>query len=307
LRRLALLFSGFESKGVLMESLACLNGEILPVDQARVPVWDRGFLFGDAVYEVMRLYQGQCWLEAEHMSRLSRSLREMDFPEVDFDELTRRIRGTIDQSGVQEGTVYIHLTRGVAPRLHAFPDPPVPPTELIIVRPYDDRTTARLRESGVGMLSQDDLRWKRCDVKSTNLLANVIANEEAHRAGAYEAVLIGADGYVTEATHSSVLWVREGRIEGTPEGPGILPGITRRLMLRLADEVEVTFLEGRVTLQELIEADEVILLGTTIEVLPVVSINDRPVGPGRPGPLTRQLQGAYRESVERWLSATQSV
>jgi D-alanine transaminase len=183
----------------------------------------------------------------------------------------------------------------------------VPPTELIIVRPYDDRNTASLRESGVGMLSQDDLRWKRCDVKSTNLLANVIANEEAHRAGAYEAVLIGADGYVTEATHSSVLWVRDGRIEGTPEGPGILPGITRLLMLRLADEVGVTFLEGRVTLHELTEADEVILLGTTIEVLPVVSINERPVGTGRPGLVTRQLQGAYREAVERWLSAAQSV
>jgi D-alanine transaminase len=292
---------------MLMESLACLNGEVLPVDQARVPVWDRGFLFGDAVYEVMRLYQGQCWLEPEHMSRLSRSLREMDFPEVDFDELTRRIRGTIDQSGVQEGTVYIHLTRGVAPRLHAFPDPPVPPTELIIVRPYDDRNTARLRESGVGMLSQNDLRWKRCDVKSTNLLANVIANEEAQRAGAYEAVLVGADGYVTEATHSSVLWVRDGRIEGTPEGPGILPGTTRLLVLRLADEIGVTFVEGRVTLQELTEADEVMLLGTTIEVLPVVSIDERPVGTGKPGLVTRRLQGAFRESVERWLSATQPV
>jgi D-alanine transaminase len=292
---------------MLMESLACLNGEIMPVDQARVPVWDRGFLFGDAVYEVMRLYQGQCWIEPEHMSRLSRSLREMDFPEVDFEELTRRIRGTIDQGGVQEGTVYIHLTRGVAPRLHAFPDPPVPPTELIIVRPYDDRATARLRESGVGMLSQDDLRWKRCDVKSTNLLANVIANEGAHRAGAYEAVLVGADGYVTEATHSSVLWVRDGRIEGTPEGPGILPGTTRQLALRLAEEVGVAFAEGRVTLQELTEADEVMLLGTTIEVLPVVTIDERPVGNGRPGLVTRRLQGAFRESVERWLSATQSV
>src|SRR5262249_36208406 len=152
-----------------------------------------------------------------------RSLREMDFPAVDLEALTARMRRTIAASEVEDGTVYIHLTRGVAPRLHAFPDPSVPPTELLIVRPHDDGPTARLRESGVGVLSQPDLRWKRCDVKSTNLLANVIANEAAHRAGCYEAVLVGADGYVTEATHSSLLWVRDGRIEGTPEGPGILP------------------------------------------------------------------------------------
>ena len=121
-----------------MESLACLNGELMPVDQARVPVWDRGFLFGDAVYEVFRLYQGRCWLEDEHMARLRRSLAEMEFPPIDLDRLTARLHRTISASGIEEGTAYVHITRGVAPRSHAFPDPPVPPTELIVVRPYDD-------------------------------------------------------------------------------------------------------------------------------------------------------------------------
>ncbi|MFO0908426.1 MAG: aminotransferase class IV [Isosphaeraceae bacterium] len=285
-----------------MQSLACLNGEVMPVEQARVPVWDRGFLFGDSVYEVLRLYQGREWLEEEHFARLRRSLAEMEYPDVNLNRLVSRMKATIRESGVLEGTAYIQVTRGVAPRLHAFPNPPVPPTELIVIRPYDDSATARLRQSGVGILSQPDLRWKRCDVKSTNLLANVLANEAAHRAGCFEAVLVGSDGYVTEATHSSLLWIRNGRIEGTPEGPGILPGTTRLLLERLADEVGTGVDEARVTLDELCEADEVLLLGTTIEVLPVISVNGRPINGERPGRITRELQGAFESAVQRWLS-----
>jgi len=286
-----------------MESLACLNGEIMPVDQAKVPVWDRGFLFGDSIYEVFRLYQGRCWIEEEHVARLRRSLAEMEFPPVDLDALMGRVRKTIAASGVGDGTAYVQVTRGVAPRLHAFPNPPVPPTELIVIRPYDDTATARLRESGVPVISRPDLRWKRCDVKSTNLLANVIANEAAHRAGCYEAVLVDGDGFVTEATHSSVVWVRNGRLEGTPEGPPILPGTTRRLIFRLADAIGLPYVETKVTLDELIASDEVLLFGTTIEVLPIVSVDGKSVGGGTPGPIARKLQDANNAAVERWLAS----
>jgi D-alanine transaminase len=286
-----------------MKSLACLNGELMPVELAKVPVWDRGFLFGDAIYEVYRLYQGRCWLEGEHDDRLRRSLREMDFPDIDFDALTARLHKTIAASGVKEGTAYVHITRGVAPRLHAFPDPAVPPTELIVVREYDDSGTARERETGIGVISYPDLRWKRCDVKSTNLLANVIANEAAHRAGCHEAVLVDETGLVTEATHSSLLWVRAGRLEGTPEGNKILPGTTRRRELRLAERIGVPFRENRISLDELRAADEVVLLGTTIEVLPVVTIDGKTVSTGVPGPVARRLHEAFRAAVESWLSS----
>lgn len=285
-----------------METLACLNGELMPASEAKVPIWDRGFLFGDSVYEVCRIYQGCCWLEDEHMARLRRSLEQMHFGPYDLDGLVARMHRTISVSAIEEGTVYVQITRGVAPRLHAFPDPPVPPTELIVVRPYDDAATARKRESGVPVISQPDLRWKRCDVKSTNLLANVIANEAAHRAGAYEAILVEPDGEVTEATHSSVLWVREGRLEGTPEGPGILPGTTRQLMLRLARDIGLPFEEAKATLADLLAADEVLLAGTTIEVMPIVRLDGHPISGGVPGPVTRRLQAAYRDAVERWLA-----
>jgi D-alanine transaminase len=285
-----------------MESLACLNGELMPADEARVPVWDRGFLFGDAVYEVFRLYEGRCWLEDEHMARLLRSLKEMEFGAVDLGRLTERLHRTISASGIEEGTAYVHITRGVAPRLHAFPSPPVPPTELIVIRQYDDAPVARMREAGVAAISQPDLRWKRCDVKSTNLLPNVLANEAAHRAGCFEAILIGSGGLVSEATHTSVLWVRQGRLEGTPEGPGILPGTTRKLVLRLVGDAAIPFAEARVTLDELKAADEVLLVGTTTEILSIVRIDGAPVSGGRPGPVSRKLQAAYRAAVERWLA-----
>ncbi len=283
-----------------MEVLACLNGEIMPIERALVPVWDRGFLFGDSVYEVFRMYKGRRWLEAEHLARLKRSLNELDFPPYELERLVERMDRTTAQSGIREGTVYVQVTRGVAPRAHAFPDPPVTPTEVIVVRPYDDAPAARLRGSGARMISRPDERWKRCDIKSTNLLANVLASEAARRAGCQEAVLLDSEGYVTEATHSSLLWVRQGRLEGTPDGHEILPGMTRGLTLMLIKPLEIPFASTRITLPELMASDEVILVGTTYEVLPVIAIDGQSIGSGAPGPLARRLGEAYRHEVERW-------
>ena len=285
-----------------MQVLACLNGEIMPVEEAKVSVWDRGFVFGDSVYEVFRMYQGRCWLEVEHLARLKRSLGELDFAPHDLSRMMERAHETIRASGIKEGTLYVQITRGVAPRSHPFPHPPVPPTEVIIVRPYDDGPTARLRESGVPMISHADLRWKRCDIKSTNLLANVLAIETARRAGAYEAVLIDAQGFVTEATHTSLLWVREGRLEGTPEGHEILPGMTRQLVLRLIGSLDISFKGAHVNLNELKAADELILVATTTEVVPVIELDGAPIGTGSPGPIALRLHRAYEAAVQDWLA-----
>ncbi len=285
-----------------MESLACLNGELMPIDQARVPVDDRGFLFGDAVYEVIRLYEGCCWLEAEHMERLRRGITALEFGPFDIDRLTDRMHRAISTSGIQEGTVYLHITRGVSPRAHAFPKPVVAPTELILVRPYDDASAVRLRELGVATITQPDLRWKRCDIKSTNLLANVLAKQAASLAGCYEAILVDSDGRVTEGSSTSVLWVRGGRLEGTPEGPGLLPGTTRHLVLRLAEAIGIPYADAWITLEELIQAEEVLLAGTATEIVSVVQVDANSIADGRPGPLARRIQDAYREAVANWLA-----
>jgi D-alanine transaminase len=275
----------------------------MPADEARVPIWDRGFLFGDAVYEVYRLYHGRCWLQREHTARLQRSLRELDFPAIDIERLQARIAATIAASEIGEGTIYIQITRGVAPRAHAFPAPGTPPTELIVVKPYDDGPTAKLRENGAAVLSFPDWRWKRCDIKTVNLLGNVMACEAAKRAGALEAVLIDPEGDVTESTHSSLLWIRDGTLEGTPEGNEILPGTTRAFAVELAQSIGVPFREATVTLDALKQADEVLLSGTTIEIMPVVRVDDRVIGDGAPGPITRRLQAAFRDALDRWLSS----
>ena len=279
------------------DPLACLNGEILPASEAKVPIWDRGFLFGDSVYEVLRLYSGRMWHEALHFARLERSLREMRFSGVDLDRLRSRIARLIAESGQREASVYVQITRGVAPRLHAFPRPAVPPTELIVVRPYDDAPTARMRSTGASAITLPDQRWGRCDVKSTNLLANVLANEEAHARDAYEAVL-HRDGVVTEATHSSLLWVRDGRLEATPNGPAILPGTTRAGLPSVA-----TVHDATITLDDLFHADEVMLTGTTIEVMPVVRIDGRAIGGAVPGPVALRLQKAFGDEVAAWLAS----
>lgn len=152
------------------------------------------------------------------------------------------------------------------------------------------------------MISHPDLRWKRCDVKSVNLLGNVLAMETARRAACQEAVLIDSAGLVTEATHSSLLWVRNKRLEGTPEGHEILPGMTRQHVLRLAETIGIPFGALRVTLPELLAADEVILFGTTIELLPVIRIDDQAVGDGRPGPIARRLGKALQDQIRHWLA-----
>lgn len=285
-----------------MKSAACLNGEMMAPEEAKVSVWDRGFLFGDAIYEVFRVYQGRCWLEDSHYERLERSLAEVEIEGVDIEAVRLRVRRTIAASGVAEGTVYLHLTRGVAPRKHTYPDPPVPPTELIVVRPFDVEPARRMRREGAQAISRPDLRWGRCDIKTTNLLPNVMAQEAAKRAGCYEAILYDERGMVTEATHTSLVWVRGGRLEGTPEGPEILPSTTRRHLLTLAEEIGVPFAESTIALDDLRRADEAILVGTTCEVTPLTLLDGRPIANAAPGPICVRLQQAYQRGLERWLA-----
>lgn len=284
-----------------MPALACLNGEWSAPEDARVSIWDRGFLFGDAVYDVWRIYRGRLWLDDAHLERLRRSLHEIEIQGVDLVALHGRMREAIERSGLDEAILYVQITRGVALRKHAFPRPPVTPTELIVVLPYDDAPTAVLRQAGVSVISRPDTRWKRCDIKSVNLLANVLANEAAHAAGAYEAVLVDRDGFVTEATHSSLLWVREGALHGSPEGNEILPGTTRQHMRSLALDCGLHFHETRVTLDELKAMDEVILAGTTIEVMPVTRIDDEAIAHAKPGPVAARLQASFRNTLDLWL------
>jgi D-alanine transaminase len=283
-----------------VDALASLNGETLPLAEVRVPALDRGFLFGDAVYEVLRIYQGRPWLEEEHFRRLAHSLEAIRIAGVDLGRLRRRVHETIAAGPFGEALVYIQVTRGAAPRrTHAWPAD-LPPLELLWVDEFHD-PYAEQRRAGAAVLSQPDVRWDRCDIKSTNLLANVLAMQAAKEAGCLEALFYLPDGTLTEGSHTSFFGVLDGTVLTAPNSNAILPGITRGLVLRLADRAGIAVRETVLRREDLGRVSELFLTGTTSEVLPVVRVDSRPIADGRPGPVSRRLQEAYRDAVREFV------
>jgi D-alanine transaminase len=263
---------------------------------------DRGFLFGDSVYEVLRVYDGKPWLADEHFARLERSLAAIRIEGIDVARLRARMHQTIKAGPFAEATVYFQITRGVAPRAHAFPAG-TRPTELLWVQAYAD-SYQDARQAGTSVIVYPDLRWGRCDIKTPNLLGNVLALQAAKEAGCLEALLAKPDGTLTEATHSSLFGVSKGVVTTAPESPGILPGVTRRFLLDLADQMKVPLREVALRRDELSDLDELFMSGTTMEVMPVVRVGGKAVGNGQPGPVTKRLLAGYRQAVRIFLAKT---
>lgn len=284
-----------------MKALANLNGEMMPLSEAKVSVLDRGFLFGDAVYEVLRVYQGKPWLADEHFQRLARSLEAIRIAGVDVERLRRRMHETIAAKSFQDATVYIQITRGTATRSHPFPAD-ARPLELLWVQEFID-PYAEGRRDGAKVLLQPDVRWGRCDIKSTNLLGNVLAMQAAKEAGCLEAILYLPDGTLTEGTHTSFFGVLHGTVLTTPSSDNILPGITRKLILDLTARTGIPVREQELKRDDLPVVSELFLTGTTTEVMPIVQVNEQRIGEGKPGPVTRRLQEAYRQAVDEYLAS----
>jgi len=277
--------------------LANWNGEELPLDQVRVSVLDRSFLFGDAVYEVLRVFHGRPFLLGEHFQRLRRSLGELRI-NADVDRLEQRLWTTLRNSGVRDGVIYLHVSRGAAPaRTHQFPTVPTLPNELIFVRELAADHYADLHERGAAAILVPDLRWKRCDIKSVNLLGNVLAAQAAVEAGCDEAILVTADGTISEGSHTSVFGVADGCILTAPLEANVLPGITRQLVVQLAGRAGIPIRESPLRRDGIERLSELFLTGTTIDVLPVTRVDGRPIGDGRPGPIAARLRTAYQEAA----------
>jgi D-alanine transaminase len=285
-----------------MEALANLNGDIVPLAEARVPALDRGFLLGDAIYEVLRIYRGRPWLEAEHFDRLGRSLDAIRIGGIDLHRLRRRMYQTIAAGPFQEAIAYLQITRGAAPRTHAFPAKAVP-LEFLYIQEFQD-PYVEARQQGGAAITTPDLRWQRCDIKSTNLLGNVLAMQSAKEADCLEALLYRPDGLLTEGSHTSFFGVLEGAVLTAPATNAILPGITRRLVIGLCSQAAIPVHEQILRLDDLGRVSELFLTGTTTEVLPIVRVDGKPVADGKPGPITRSLQATYDEAVETFLAAT---
>lgn len=276
-----------------MQETVYLNGEFLPLEEAKVPVLDRGFIFGDGIYEVIPVYNRIPLRMAEHLARMANGLAAIRIANPHTDaEWSSIIEGVIAACAHDDQALYIQVTRGVARRDQAFPNPPPRPTVLVMAWQMS-KPSAEQREHGVACITQQDFRWLRCDIKSTSLLGNCMLRQTAADAGAIEAVLI-RDGHVTEASTSNVFLVKDGRIATPPKNHEILPGITYDLVLDLAREKGLPVEIRPIAESELATADELWLSSSTKEVLPVTKLDGRPVGNGRPGPMYSRMFAIYQ-------------
>lgn len=284
----------------LPDSLCYLDGTYTPLRDAKVSVLDRGFIFGDGVYEVVPVYEGHLFCFEEHMARLDRSLAELQIRNpLTADQwrnvATRLIEASppIAQAGTQG--LYIQVTRGVAPRDHAMPQG-LTPTVFVMVNPMKPVPDA-VRANGVACVSAHDFRWQKAHIKTTSLLGAVLARQISIEAGAAETIMFRGD-WLSEASSSNVWIVKRGEVIGPPKDELVLAGIRYGLIERLCAEAGIPFMLRRIGREEVFAADELLLSSASKEVLPVVTLDDRTIGKGKPGPIYQTLFAAYQQAKE---------
>ena len=278
-----------------MPDLAYVNGEIMPIEKAVVPIEDRGYQFGDGVYEFVASYEGRLFMLEEHLDRLERSMRELAFDPISRSEIKAAICDLSMRSGYLRAGVYIQITRGVAPRNHAI-TPNMPPQIIMTIRPINE-IPADMRKNGATAITAEDTRWSRCDIKTVQLLANSLAKQKALDSGCDDAIFVSDQGILREGTSSNLFIVSSGKLRTHPLTDNILPGITRMVVQNLCKAADLDVEESFFGTDALYGADEVFLTGTVNEVLPVVCIDGRPIGDGKVGPITRRLYDLLRKQA----------
>ena len=280
--------------------LIYLNGSFVARSEARIPVEDRGFVFGDGVYEVWRLIGGRPFEARRHHERLERGLRETEISlpdDVRPDRLWEIAERLIAENELAAGeqTLYMEVTRGAAPRTHYYPPAGTLPTVYIAAARFNPPEALRL--TGAAAITQPDIRWLRCDLKTIQLLPNVMGKQRAVSQGAIDAIFV-RDGHVTEGTHTSVFAVVDGVLRTHPTDNHVLPGVTRAVVLELARDYGIPYVESAVSVAELFASSEVFLAGTTNDVLPIIAVDGRPIGSGRPGPIAERLFQGLRARMD---------
>lgn len=279
----------------MADDIVYLNGQYLPLSDAKISVMDRGFLFGDGVYEVIPAYAGQLFRLENHLERLDNSLRSIRLSNPHSHEQWRDILTPLLQAGLDQ-SVYLQVTRGVAPkRDHAFPQTVLPTVFAMVsgINPYADH------EHGVNAVSMEDSRWKLCDTKAITLLANVLLRQSAVDQGCAEALLF-KDGYLTEGAASNAFAVINGILITPPKTPAILPGITRDVILEIARHNNIPCSEQAINKTDLINASEIWVTSSTREIIPIVELDGKQIGDGKPGPLWQtfyKLFQGYKQSL----------
>lgn len=283
-----------------MRDLAWINGTISELNEAKVPFLDHGYFFGYGVYEALKVYEGKPYAVEEHMDRLERSMKEVRIqPDFTRNELISIMNDLVAKSGWKDAVVYLHVTRGVGPRTHSALKNPKPTLALFVS--YLSPVPDNIRAQGVKAITLSDDRWAHPYIKTLNLLPNVLAKQTAEENGAYEAILVNQDGRITEAASSNVFAVFGETLVTPPTDGKILSGITRLLVLRLAEKNGIKYREDYITLDELRKADEVFVTNTGVEVLGVTNLDGEKIGKGIPGPITNRLYELFMKDVEEFL------
>jgi D-alanine transaminase len=276
-----------------MSEIVYLNGEFMPVENARIPVLDRGFIFGDGVYEVIPVYSRAPFRLAEHLVRFQRSLDAIRIPNPLSDaEWTQLVGDLVARNAGEDQSVYLQVTRGVAKRDHAFPKD-VKPTVFGMSSPLSTPSSETV-EGGIHAVTTIDYRWLKCDVKSTSLLGNCLLRQYAADAGAIEVVMF-RDGFLTEGSSSNVFVVKNGKILAPEKNNLVLPGITYDVVIELARANGIPCEMRQVTEAEVRGADEIWVTSSTKEVLAVTTLDEKSVANGKPGPVFRRMHGLYQD------------
>ncbi|MBN8200904.1 D-amino-acid transaminase [Bacillus sp. NTK034] len=273
-----------------------LNGDLIERSEAKVDIEDRGYQFGDGVYEVIRVYNGKMFTADEHLERLLESGRkiELDIP-YSIGQLKQMLAEMIERNNLELGIVYMQFSRGTSPRNHAYPGADVAPVLTAYTR--ENKRPVESMRNGVKASLIEDIRWLRCDIKSLNLLGNIMAKQKAAQSGCFEAIQHRGDT-VTEGSSSNIAIVKDGTLYTHPATNLILNGITRRKINEICRENGIALEESAFTKADLLGADEVFMSSTSAEITPITEIEGKPVGNGRPGPLTNKLQNLFEEAIE---------
>jgi D-alanine transaminase len=271
------------------------NGNFIAHEDVKVSPFDRAFLFSDGVYEALRTYNGKLFRLGDHLKRLKFSLKELDITFNDFDLIEEICSNLSDINGIKRDyAVYLQISRGVSfPRTHHYEDN-LTPNVFAYVKPIKDNS--KEINDGVKVIFEKDLRWLRCDIKSTSLLPAVLANQKAFKNSAYEAILY-RDDFITEGSHTNFFAVKDNKVFTAPLSNYILDGITRKIVLELCKENKIDFVEDYIKAKDLKMYEEFFITGTITEVTPVVQIDDWIVGDGKPGSITRKIQELFFEGL----------
>jgi len=279
-----------------MNDVVYLNGNLIAKNEAFISPEDRGFNFADGVYEVVKYYRGKPFRYNDHMLRLKRSLHEVRINLEDIEQFEGIFQSLLEINGLigVEAGVYLQITRGSHQRIHRFPEN-IKPTVYAWAFPFSSKPDQL--ENGVNVITADDIRWLRCDIKSIALLPNVLYAQKAEENGSAEVIFI-RNGVVTEASHSNVMGVKDGIVYTHPDSNLILPGITKKVILEICQTNGIKVTEEGIGALELADIDEMMIVGTGSEVTPVIQIDENRVGNGIPGPVTRLIQKKFFEQTQ---------